>query len=91
MKFLIPMVLCLLVTLSLTSAAKSSPKRGSEKPDLHMDIFAQNCTACHDLTKVEEAHKTKTNAEMREILRSHKDRDGFQVTEQDLNTILKLY
>ena len=91
MKFFIPSVLCVFVTLSLASAAKSNPQRGSEKPDLHMGIFTENCTTCHDLTKVAEAHKTKTNAEMREILRSHKDRDGFQVTEQDLNTILKLY
>jgi len=91
MKYFTPLVLCLLVALSLACAAKSGPQGRNEKPDLHMGIFAEKCTACHDLTKVEEAHKTKTNSEMREILRSHKDRDGFDVTEQDLNTLLELY
>ena len=89
MKTFSPLVLCL--AAALASAAGSDPRRESRKPDLQADIFTGNCTACHDLALVEEAHRTKTNAEMREILKSHRGRDGFQVTEKDLNRILKLY
>ncbi len=91
MKSFISLVLCALVALTLACTARASPRAGGKKPDLQMGIFARNCTECHDLAKVEEAHKTKTNAEMREILKSHKGRDGFLVTEEDLKTLLELY
>jgi hypothetical protein len=40
---------------------------------------------------VEEAHERKTNAEMREILKRHKDKQSSEITKQDLKTLLKLY
>jgi hypothetical protein len=40
---------------------------------------------------VEEAHKTRTNAEMKEILILHKDKPGSEITRKDLKALLKLY
>lgn len=81
----------LLLSLILGGAAESGPKGESEKPDPHGGIFAQKCTKCHGLELVEEAHETRTNAEMREILERHKDKEGSEITKRDLKALLKLY
>lgn len=91
MKHLIHFFVSLLVFLGLCCAAKSGQQRADEKPDPHGKMFAQKCTNCHDLTLVEEAHRTKTNAEMKEILIMHKDKAGSEITEQDLKVLLQLY
>ncbi len=79
------------LSLCLACAAKSGQQRESKKPDVHGRIFAQKCTKCHDLTLVEEAHNTKTNAEIKDILKIHKDKEGSKITEQDLKVLLELY
>jgi hypothetical protein len=85
------MVFFLLLAASLGCAATSSQQNRNEKPDPYKGIFAQKCTACHDLTWVEEAHERKTNAEMREILKRHKEKQGSEITEEDLKTLLERY
>ena len=80
-----------ILSLCPACAMKSGQPRESGKPDAHGRMFAQKCTKCHDLTLVEEAHNSKTNAEMKDILRSHKDREGSEITEQDLKALLELY
>jgi hypothetical protein len=81
----------LVALLCLFSPAKAGQQEGKAKPDPHGDLFTQKCTHCHDLTLVEEAHKTKTNAEMKEILVLHKDKPGTEITRRDLKALLKLY
>jgi hypothetical protein len=90
-RFLIPFLLFLLLAASYGCLATSSQQHRNEKPDPYEGIFTQKCTACHDLTLVEEAHTMKTNTEMREILKRHKDKQGSEITEQDLKTLLELY
>ena len=91
MKHFIHFLASLLVLLSLCCTAKAGQQKGKEKPDPHGDVFVQKCTHCHNLTLVEEAHKTKTNAEMKEILIMHRDKPGSEITKQDLKALLKLY
>lgn len=91
MKYFIHSLPSLLVLLCLFSPAKAGQQKGKEKPDPHGDLFRQKCTHCHDLTLVKEAHKTKTNAEMKEILIMHKDKPGSEITKKDLKAFLKLY
>ncbi len=91
MKYLIHFLDSLLVLLSLCCAANAGQQKGNEKPDPHGAVFAQKCTHCHDLALVEEAHKTRTNAEMKEILILHKDKPGSEITKKDLKALLKLY
>ena len=79
------------VLLCLFGPAKAGQREGEEKPDPHGDLFTEKCTHCHDLALVEEAHKTRTNAEMKEILTLHKDKPGSEMTKKDLKTLLKLY
>lgn len=81
----------LALAASLGCAAGSGQREHRLRPDPHAGILAEKCSACHDLAKVEEAHKTKTNEEMREILRNHKDKPGAEITEQDLKALLELY
>lgn len=91
MKHFIHFLVSLLLVLSLYYAAKAGQQKGKEKPDPHGDVFVQKCTHCHNLTLVEEAHRTKTNAEMKEILIMHRDKPGSEITKQDLKALLKLY
>ncbi len=91
MKYLIHFLPSLLVLLCLFPPVKAGQQKGKEKPDPHGDLFTQKCTHCHDLTLVEEAHKTRTNAEMKEILILHKDKPGSEITKKDLKAFLKLY
>ena len=91
MKAFIRFLSSLVVLLCLFSPAKAGQQKGKEKPDPHGDLFTQKCTHCHDLALVEEAHKTKTNAEMKEILILHKDKPGSEITRKDFKALLKLY
>jgi hypothetical protein len=83
--------LLLFLAAGFGCATRSGQPSGKEKPNPYQGIIAQKCAACHDLALVREAHETKTNAEMREILRSHKDKPGSEITEQDLQRLLELY
>jgi len=91
MDYFIRFLFFLLLSLILGGAAESGPKGESDKPDPKGGIFVQKCTKCHGLELVEEAHETKTNAEMREILKRHKDKEGSEITKRDLKALLKLY
>ena len=91
MKYLASFLVSLLLSISFCSGAQSGRLKGNEKPDPHGELFVKNCTGCHDLTMVEEAHRTKTNAEMKQILLLHKDKPGFQITKKDLKALLRLY
>ena len=79
------------LVLCLACAMKSVQQRESGRPDVHGHIFVKKCTKCHDLTLVEEAHNSKTNAERKAILRNHKEKQGSEITEQDLKALLELY
>jgi hypothetical protein len=60
-------------------------------PDPRSGLFVDKCTACHNLDKVEAAQAVKTRAEMREILKQHKDMEGSGLTNQDLKALLRMY
>lgn len=62
-----------------------------EMPDPSSAVFVEKCTSCHNLEKIEAAHKIKTKAEMRETLARHKDMEGSGLTEQDLEALLNMY
>jgi hypothetical protein len=84
-------IVLFVLSLCLACEANSGQERESGKPDAHGRIFVQKCTKCHDLTLVEEAHNTKTNAEMKDILRLHKGKEGSEISKQDLKALLELY
>ena len=89
-RFPVALVL-LLAVVGLGCATKTGRPVRPEKPDPHGPMFTQKCSPCHGLELVEQAHATKTNAEMREILKKHKDMEGTNLTEQELKTFLNLY
>jgi hypothetical protein len=87
-----PISLVLLISiLGFGCATRTGQPASPEKPDPHGPMFTRKCSGCHGLELVEQAHATKTNAEMRDILKKHKDMDGTNLTEQELKTFLELY
>lgn len=66
MRSFAPLVFLLLLAVTFGCAAQSGQQSRNVKPDPYEGIIAQRCAACHDLTLVEKAHETKTNAEMRD-------------------------
>ena len=66
-------------------------KHSGETPDSRSGIFVDKCRDCHNLDKVEAAQAVKTKAEMREILKRHKDMEGSGLTDKGLKALLKMY
>ena len=60
-------------------------------PDSHSAIFAEKCAKCHDLTRVDEAHKTKTKVQMQDIIKRMKEKPGSGISESDLSQLINLY
>jgi len=77
--------------LTMSCAHPAVHPVSEEMPDPHSAIFVERCTSCHNLEKIEAAHKTKSKAEMRETLVRHKDMEGSGLTEQDSRALLKMY
>ena len=75
--------LCLLLVLTFSFTATSVEQKTSEMPDPHSAIFAQNCVKCHDLTRVEAAHKTKTKLEMRDIIEKMQKKPDSGITDKE--------
>ncbi len=84
-------LLAVAALVCLSSPAKGAPEKGETKPDPNGEPFEKKCTHCHDLTLVEEAHRTRTNAEMKKILIRHKDKPGSEITTKELKAFLRLY
>lgn len=83
--------LILLLCLGMGCADTSGQRIGGDMPDPRSGIFVEKCTDCHNLDKVEAAQGVKTKAEMREIVKRHKDMEGSRLTYQDLKALLKMY
>ena len=59
MKVLMPIVICLVLAFGLGCDKKSAIEETSGMPDSHAEVFVKNCAKCHELERVEEAHKIK--------------------------------
>jgi hypothetical protein len=91
MKNLGHLLICIAFAFSLGCATKAVQEKGAAMPDPHADIFAEKCAKCHDLARVEEAHKTKTKAEMREIIQWMHVKPGSNIDQDELEEILEYY
>jgi hypothetical protein len=91
MKGFLSIFVCVLVAVSLGCAAKSAQESPGDMPDPHAGVFSQKCAKCHDIAKVDDAHKTKTKVEMVEILQRMKDKPGSDITDEDLQLLIEQY
>jgi len=90
MKGFLTVLVCALVALILGCAA-TAEKPADAMPDPHAGIFSENCATCHDIAKVDDAHKTKTKVEMVEIMKRMKDKPGSGITDEELNILIQQY
>jgi hypothetical protein len=90
MKILIPILTCLVFAFGLGCDKKSADKAG-DMPDSHAEVFFKNCAKCHELTRVEEAHKVKTKSEMIEILERMQKKPDADISEKDYKELLLKY
>lgn len=91
MRHLAHLLVCLGMAFCIGCATTSSQEK-AEAPNPHAGIlFATKCVKCHDISRVEEAHKTKTKLEMQEILKQMKEKPGSDISEGELNQLLQLY
>jgi|GEM_PF-3288649 len=91
MRHLLHFCVLFLLLPTFGCATRTGQPGSLEKPDPHGPMFAQKCSGCHGVDLVEQSHATKTNAEMREILQRHRDMDGTDLTERELDAFLELY
>jgi len=91
MKGFLTVFICVLIAMSLGCAAKSVQKAAGDMPDPHAGIFAQKCAKCHDVTKVDDAHKTKTTVEMVEIIKQMQQKPGSGITDEDVQILIEQY
>jgi hypothetical protein len=91
MKVLIPMVICLVLALGLGCDKKSAVEEAGGMPDSHAEVFVKNCAKCHQLNRVEEAHKVKSKSEMIEILGRMQKKPDADISEKDYKELLLKY
>jgi len=91
MKRLAYVVMCLAFILILGCVTKSEEKKATAMPDPHAGIFAEKCVMCHDLKRVEDAHKTKTKLEMKEIIKTMQQKPNSGIDQNALDEILMKY
>lgn len=85
------LIACFALAAAFACATKTSQLKGSDMPDPHAGIFAQKCAKCHELNTVEEAHKTKTKMEMKEILKTMHKKPDSDITQEDYEELLLYY
>jgi len=90
MKDLLTVLTCVLLAVSFGCAA-TSEKPVDPMPDPHAGIFSQKCASCHDIARVDEAHRTKTKVEMVEVIKRMKDKPGSNITDEDLDILIRQY
>jgi hypothetical protein len=91
MKGFLVIFVCILVAVCLGCAAKNAQKAEGDMPDPHAGVFSQKCAKCHDLAKVDDAHSTKSDVEMVEIIKRMQQKPGSEITDEEVILLIEQY
>ena len=91
MNYLMPIVIYLVFAFGLGCDKKPAVEESGGMPDSHAEVFVKNCAKCHELQRVEEAHKVKTKSEMIEILQRMQKKPDADISEKDYKELLLKY